>query len=73
MIDLRFGAMAPRISEQLNDQGFTAAAVTMAEWQRSAEAASLLSVYRLLTNAERQAVYGRLAKEIRRIAYRRTK
>lgn len=63
-LDIIFGAMAPRISEQVERQGFTAKTADMVEWQRDAEAITRLAVRALQTEASTMAARRKLLKRI---------
>lgn len=63
-IAITFGAMAPRISEQLEQQGCKAKTDDMVAWQRDAEAIARLCVRGLISDAAATSSRRRLLQAI---------
>lgn len=61
---LRFGAMTPKLRDQIADAGFMAFYGDVAEWQVDADAISRLMIRGLLTDSETAAARKRLLKII---------
>lgn len=65
-VAITFGAMAPRISEQLESQGCAAKTADMVAWQRDAEAITRLSVRGLISEAAMTSARRKLLTDILR-------
>lgn len=63
-MNIVFGALAPRLSEQLNKQGLTATFVLLDSIQRDADAISRLSVRGVLTESSARAAHRKLVKRL---------
>jgi hypothetical protein len=69
-MNIEFGALAPRISEQLEQQGLVIDALTVAQLQRFADDTQRLHQGHLITDRERSIIEQRLAKAIGKQARR---
>lgn len=65
-MDLRFGALAKPLKEQLSVAGVTANSTSIRHWQRDHDAIVRLSVRGYFTEAQRKAAWTRLAKSIQK-------
>jgi len=64
---LRFGATAPPIMEQLEEQGFRLPAIELLGFQADTHAVSRLYIRGILTKREADAAHRRLFKRIERV------
>ena len=63
-VALSFGALVPRISEQLSDQKLKAKTNNIIHWQRDADAITRLIIGGLLTDAQARNARRKLLKRI---------
>lgn len=69
-VTLRTGALAPRICEQVEQQGLKIATSEVMLLQRAADAITYLSVHSFLTEGQRNAANKKLAKQLARAVTR---
>lgn len=63
-IGLHYGALAPPLKKQLEEQGFVASPKDLARWQANADSINRLYLHSLLTDAEKAKALVRLQKHI---------
>lgn len=64
-MELTFGALVPKLKEQLDDQNLVDPMVS--QHQKIADAITLLAVAEILTDAEKHKARGRLVKRMSKI------
>ena len=63
-VGLRFGALSPSLQEQLDEQGIAYDPEQVAQWEDWASAIVSMTIWGIITMAEKQRIQKRLFKRI---------